>query len=240
MSFRLSVHQFFVGQKEITTNHFAPKIQLFTKANFSEKDVWEFRPHRTRGAPWALKDRLHRLWKIGHPRWWYWWRFGISREWTCTDVRKVPSDCDVDDNDVDDDPIGQVRKRVVILRILMFSTRTKSTIRFVYMKDAKEKKMGTKWIVLLVPVENIKIRNITTLFLDWPNWIVININMASSNWRWRAWPQWNLQIVKMIVVKGSLNQEKRAIFWQKTNNYRQPWMRIFGHASLAACCIANS
>tara|TARA_Y100001956_G_C4012747_1_gene138400 strand:+ start:315 stop:446 length:132 start_codon:yes stop_codon:yes gene_type:complete len=39
MSFRLSVHQFFVGQKEITTNHFAPKIQLFTKANFSEKDV---------------------------------------------------------------------------------------------------------------------------------------------------------------------------------------------------------
>ena len=33
----------------------------------------------------------------------------------------------------------------------------------------------TKRIVLLVPVENIKIRNITTLFLDWPNWIVINI-----------------------------------------------------------------
>ena len=30
MSFCLSVHQFFVGQKEITTNHFAPKIQLFT------------------------------------------------------------------------------------------------------------------------------------------------------------------------------------------------------------------
>ena len=111
MSFRLSVHQFFVGQKEITTNHFAPKIQLFTKANFSEKDVWEFRPHRTRGAPWALKDRLHRLWKIGHPRWWYWWRFGISREWTCTDVRKVPSDCDVDDNDVDDDPIGPVKEK---------------------------------------------------------------------------------------------------------------------------------
>ena len=113
MSFRLSVHQFFVGQKEITTNHFAPKIQLFTKANFSEKDVWEFRPHRTRGAPWALKDRLHRLWKIGHPRWWYWWRFGISREWTCTDVRKVPSDCDVDDDDVDDDPrTPQVLSRV--------------------------------------------------------------------------------------------------------------------------------
>ena len=111
MSFRLSVHQFFVGQKEITTNHFAPKIQLFTKANFSEKDVWEFRPHRTRGAPWALKDRLHRLWKIGHPRWWYWWRFGISREWTCTDVRKVPSDCDVDDDDVDDDPIGPVKEK---------------------------------------------------------------------------------------------------------------------------------
>ena len=44
MSFRLSVHQFFVGQKEITTNHFAPKIQLFTKVYFSEKDVWEFRP----------------------------------------------------------------------------------------------------------------------------------------------------------------------------------------------------
>ena len=106
MSFRLSVHQFFVGQKEITTNHFAPKIQLFTKANFSEKDVWEFRPHRTRGAPWALKDRLHRLWKIGHPRWWYWWRFGISREWTCTDVRKVPSDCDVDD-----DPIEPVKEK---------------------------------------------------------------------------------------------------------------------------------
>ena len=106
MSFRLSVHQFFVGQKEITTNHFAPKIQLFTKANFSEKDVWEFRPHRTRGAPWALKDRLHRLWKNGHPRWWYWWRFGISREWTCTDVRKVPSDCDVDD-----DPIGPVKEK---------------------------------------------------------------------------------------------------------------------------------
>ena len=111
MSFRLSVHQFFVGQKEITTNHFAPKIQLFTKANFSEKDVWEFRPHRTRGAPWALKDRLHRLWKNGHPRWWYWWRFGISREWTCTDVRKVPSDCDVDDDDVDDDPIGPVKEK---------------------------------------------------------------------------------------------------------------------------------
>ena len=37
----------------------------------------------------ALKDRLYRLWKNGHPRWWYWWRFGISREWTCTDVRKV-------------------------------------------------------------------------------------------------------------------------------------------------------
>ena len=106
LSFRLSVHQFFVGQKEITTNHFAPKIQLFTKANFSEKDVWEFRPHRTRGAPWALKDRLHRLWKNGHPRWWYWWRFGISREWTCTDVRKVPSDCDVDD-----DPIGPVKEK---------------------------------------------------------------------------------------------------------------------------------
>ena len=111
MSFRLSVHQFFVGQKEITTNHFASKIQLFTKANFSEKDVWEFRPHRTRGTPWALKDRLHRLWKIGHPRWWYWWRFGISREWTCTDVRKVPSDCDVDDDDVDDDPIGPVKEK---------------------------------------------------------------------------------------------------------------------------------
>ena len=31
--------------------------------------------------------------------------------------------------------------------------------------------------VLLVLVENIKIRNITTLFLDWPNWIVINITV---------------------------------------------------------------
>ena len=36
----------------------------------------------------------------------------------------------------------------------------------------------TKRIVLLVPVENIKIRNITTLFLDWPNWIVINITVG--------------------------------------------------------------
>ena len=36
----------------------------------------------------------------------------------------------------------------------------------------------TKRIVLLVPVKNIKIRNITTLFLDWPNWIVINITVG--------------------------------------------------------------
>ena len=39
----------------------------------------------------------------------------------------------------------------------------------------------TKRIVLLVPVENIKIRNITTLFFDWPNWIVINVNIIVIN-----------------------------------------------------------
>ena len=33
----------------------------------------------------------------------------------------------------------------------------------------------TKRNVLLGPVEDIKICNITTLFLDWPNWMVINI-----------------------------------------------------------------
>ena len=92
------------------------QIILTPKYNFSPRltslrDMWEFRPHCTRGAPWALKDRLHRLWKIVHPRWWYRWRFGISREWTCTDVRKVPSDCDVDDDDVDDDPIGPVKEK---------------------------------------------------------------------------------------------------------------------------------
>ena len=101
----LSINSLLV-KKKLQQIILPPKIQLFTKANFSEKDVWEFRPHRTRGAPWALKDRLHRLWKIGHPRWWYWWRFGISKEWTCTDVRKVPSDCDVDD-----DPIGPVKEK---------------------------------------------------------------------------------------------------------------------------------
>ena len=29
----------------------------------------------------------------------------------CTDVRKVPSDCDVDDDDVDDDPIEPVKEK---------------------------------------------------------------------------------------------------------------------------------